>query len=93
MAEKHLSLKANRALFSLKQSINGKGLKPSAVLHIFDILINSIALYDSEILTAYKPCYRGKSSDDFSGLSFYYVLRPQEFSLSQVSDKVIIVIC
>ena len=34
LAEKNLSLKANRALFSIKQSIFDKGLKPSAVLNI-----------------------------------------------------------
>ena len=68
--EKHLSLKANMALFFLKQSIFDKGLKLSAVLSIFDILVKPIALYGSEIWTAYKPCYKGKSLDDLFDLSF-----------------------
>ena len=58
------------ALFSLKQSIFDKGLKPSAVLSIFDILVKPIALYGSEIWTACKPCYKGKSLDDLFDLSF-----------------------
>lgn len=70
VAEKHLSLKANRALFSIKQSIFDKGLKPSAVLHIFDILVKPIALYGSEIWTSYKSCYKGKTLDDLFELSF-----------------------
>ena len=44
-AETNLSLKANRALFSIKQSIFDKSLKPSAILHIFDVLVKPIALY------------------------------------------------
>ena len=35
VAEKHLSLKTNRALFSIKQSIFDKGLKLS-ILHLTD---------------------------------------------------------
>ena len=70
VAEKLLSLKAKRALFSIKQSISDKGLKPSAVLNIFDILVKPIALYGSELWTAYKPCCKGKSLDDLFELSF-----------------------
>ena len=58
VAEKNLSLKANRALFSIKQSIFDKSLKASAILHIFDVLIKPIALYGSEIWNPYKHCYR-----------------------------------
>ena len=35
VAEKNLSLEASRALFSIKQSIFDKSLKPLAILHIF----------------------------------------------------------
>ena len=70
VAEKHLSLKASRALFSIKQSVFDKGLKPSAVLNIFDILVKPVALYGSELWTAYKPCYKGKSLGDLFELSF-----------------------
>ena len=35
VAEKNLSLKTNRALFSIKQSIFDKYLKPSAILSFF----------------------------------------------------------
>ena len=53
VAEKHLSLKANRAFFfSIKQSVFDKGLKPSVVLNIFDILVKPIALYGSELWAA-----------------------------------------
>ena len=55
VTEKHLSLKANRAPFSIKQSIFDKDLKPSAILHIFDCLVKPIALYGSEIWSAFKP--------------------------------------
>ena len=55
VAEKRLSLKANRAPFSIKQSIFDKDLKPSAILHIFDSLVKSIALYGIEIWSAFKP--------------------------------------
>ena len=70
VAEKHLSLKASRALFSIKQSVFDKGLKPSAVLNIFDILVKPVALYGSELWTAYKPCYKGKSLGNLFELSF-----------------------
>ena len=70
MAEKHLSLKANRALFSIKQSVFDKTLKPSAFLNIFDILVKLRTLYGSELWTAYKPCYKGKSLDDLFEFSF-----------------------
>ena len=36
----NLSLKASRALFSIKQSIFDSTIKPSAVLRIFHSLIN-----------------------------------------------------
>ena len=58
MAEKTLSLKANRALFSIKQSIFDKSLKPSVILNIFESLVKPIALYGSEIWVPYKTCYK-----------------------------------
>ena len=70
LAEKNLSLKANRALFSIKQSIFDKGLKPSAVLNIFESLVKPIALYGSEIWAAYKPCYKSKTLDEMFEMSF-----------------------
>ena len=57
LAEKILSLKANRALFSIKQSIFDKGLKPLAVLNTFESLVKPVALYGSTIWAVYKPCY------------------------------------
>ena len=53
VAEKTLSMKASRALFSIKQSIFDKTIKPSSILHIFDALVKSIALYNSDIWSAY----------------------------------------
>ena len=40
IAEKNLSMKASRALFSIKQSIFDKTIKPSAVLRILIPLLN-----------------------------------------------------
>ena len=70
VAEKNLSLKANRALFSIKQSIFDKDLKPSAILSIFESLVKPVALYGSEIWTPYKPCYRNKTLDEVFEMSF-----------------------
>ena len=69
VAEKHLSLKANRALVYIKQSIFDKDLKPSATLHIFDSLVKPIALYGSKIWSVFKPCYKSKAVDELSELS------------------------
>ena len=68
--EKMLSLKASRALFSIKQSIFDSTIKPSAVMHIFDSLIKPIALYNSEIWAGYKTCYQNKSLDEMFDMSF-----------------------
>ena len=70
VAEKMLSLKASRALFSIKQSIFYSTIKPSAVMHIFDSLIKPIALYNSEIWAGYKTCYQNKSLDEMFDMSF-----------------------
>ena len=70
VAEKMLSLKASRALFSIKQSIFDSTIKPSAVMHIFDSLIKPIALYHSEIWAGYKTCYQNKSLDKMFDMSF-----------------------
>ena len=48
LAEKNLSLKASRALFSVKQSIFNNDVKPSVILKNFDSLVKPIALYGSE---------------------------------------------
>ena len=70
VAEKNLGLKASRALFSIKQSIFDKDLKPSAILSIFESLVKPIALYGIEIWTAYKPCYKSKTLDEMFEMSF-----------------------
>ena len=72
VAEKNLSLKASRALFSIKQSIFDKSLKPSAILHMFDVLVKPIALYGSEVWVPYKQCYKGKSVDELFKLTLKY---------------------
>ena len=73
VAEKNLSLKANRALFSIEQSIFDKSLaKPSAILHIFDFLVKPIALYGSEVWVSYKQCYKGKSVVDLLKMTLKY---------------------
>ena len=48
-AEKNLSLKASRALFSIKQSVFNNNIRPSAVLRIFDALVKPTALYNCEV--------------------------------------------
>ena len=68
-AEKTLSMKANRALFSIKQGIFDKSIKPSSVLHIFDALVKPIALYNAEIWAAYKSCYKSKTLEDMFDIS------------------------
>ena len=70
VAEEMLSLKASRALFSIKQSIFDSTIKPAAVMHIFDSLIQPIALYNSEIWAGYKTCYQNKSLDEMFDMSF-----------------------
>ncbi|MCU7801324.1 MAG: hypothetical protein KZQ70_14625 [gamma proteobacterium symbiont of Lucinoma myriamae] len=70
IAEKNLSLKASRALFSIKQGIFDNSIKPSAVLRIFDALIKPIALYNSEIWIGYKSCYQKKTIDEMFDMSF-----------------------
>ena len=70
LAEKNLSLKASRALFSIKQSIFDSSIKPSAVLRIFDSLVKPIALYGSEIWVGYKACFEKKSLDEMFDTSF-----------------------
>ena len=75
VAEKTLSMKAGRALFSIKQSVFDKTVKPSSILQIFDALVkpialvNSIALYNSEIWSAYKLCLRGKTVEEMFKLT------------------------
>ena len=64
VAENTLSMKASRALFSIKQSIFDKTIKPSSLLCIFDALVKPIALYGSEIWSGYKSCYVGKTIEE-----------------------------
>ena len=65
-----LSLKASRALFSVKQSIFSNNIKPSAVLKIFDALIKPIALYNSEVWVGFKSCYQKKSIEEMFEVTF-----------------------
>ena len=68
-------MKTNRALFSIKQGIFDKSIKPSSVLHIFDALVKPIALYNAEIWAAYKSCYKSKTLEDKVNIRFCkYVL-------------------
>ena len=60
-------MKANRALFSIKQRIFDKSIKSSSVLHIFDALVK--ALYNAEIRAAYKSCYKSKTLEDMFNIS------------------------
>ena len=69
IAEKTLSMKASRALFSIKQSIFDKTIKPSSILHIFDSLVKPIALYNSEIWSGYKYCFKGKTIEELFALT------------------------
>ena len=69
VAEKTLSMKASRALFLIKQSIFDKAIKPSSILQFFDALVKPIALYNSEIWSAYKPCLRGKTVEEMFELT------------------------
>ena len=69
VAEKTLSMKASRASFAIKQSILNKNLKPSAILHIYDALVKPIVLYNSEIWSIYKPCFKGKTVDELFKLT------------------------
>ena len=64
VAEKTLSMKASRALFSIKQSVFNKTIKPSFILHIFDGLVKPIALYNSDIWSTYKSCFKNKSVEE-----------------------------
>ena len=54
LAEKNLSLKASRALFSVKQSVFNNNVKPSVIFRIFDSLVKPIALYGSDVWFGYK---------------------------------------
>lgn len=69
VAEKTLSLKASRALFSIKQSVFHNHIKPSVLMHVFDSLIKPIALYNSDIWLPFKTCNRSKSIDDMFEMS------------------------
>ena len=69
VAEKTLSMKANRALFSNKPSIFNKTIKPTSILNIFCALVIPIALYNSDIWLAYKSCFRNKSVEEMFELS------------------------
>ena len=60
VAEKNLSLKASMAVFSIMQGAFVKALKPSAVMHSFYSLVTLIAIYGSEVWSAYKPCFQNK---------------------------------
>ena len=62
-------MKAKIALFSIKEGIFNKTIKPSSILHIFDALVKLIALYNSDIWAAYKLCLKNKSVEEMFELS------------------------
>ena len=70
LAEKNLSLKASRALFSVKQSVFNNNVKPSVIFKIFDSLIKPIALYGSDVWFGYKKCFYNKSLEEMFEMSF-----------------------
>ena len=57
-AEKNLSLKASRELFSIKQSVFNNNIRPSAVLRMFGALVKPLALYNCEVWIGFKFCYK-----------------------------------
>ena len=69
-AEKTLSLKASRALFSIKRSISKNNIRPSGVLSIFDALVKQIVLYNSDVWVGLKSCYRKKSIEEMFEITF-----------------------
>ena len=64
------SLKASRALFSVKQSIFNNNVKPSVIFRIFDSLVKPIALYGSEVWFGYKTFFFNKSIKVMFEMSF-----------------------
>ncbi|MCG7891851.1 MAG: reverse transcriptase family protein [Candidatus Thiodiazotropha endolucinida] len=70
IAEKNLSLKSSRALFSIKQSVfSNDNMMPAAILRIFDALVKPIALYNSDIWLGYKTCFQKKSIEEIFEIS------------------------
>ena len=69
-AEKNLSLKAGRALFSIKQRVFNNNIRPSAVLCIFDALVRLIALYNCDVWTGFKSCYKTKLIEEMFEITF-----------------------
>ena len=57
VAEKNLSLKASRALFSIKKGVFNNNVKPSVIFRIFDSLVKPIALYGSEVWFGSKQAF------------------------------------
>lgn len=84
VAEKTLGLKASRALFSIKQGLFDKNIKPSSMLSLFEALVKPIALYGSDIWAAYKPSYKNKTLDD---------MFEQSLKSNSEFDKVFIKFC
>ena len=68
--KKNLSLKASRALFSVKQSVFNNNVKPSVIFKIFDSLVKPIALYGSDVWFGYKKCFYNKSLNEIFEMSF-----------------------
>ena len=70
VAEKNLSLKASRALFSIKQGVFNNNEKPSVIFRIFNSLVKPIALYSSEVSFGYKTSFHNKTIDQMFEMSF-----------------------
>ena len=68
LTDKNLSLKASRALFSVKQSIFNNSIKPS-MLRIFNALVKPIALYNTEVWIGFKSYYKNKTIDEMFEMS------------------------
>ena len=70
VAEKNLSLKASKALSSIKQGVFNNNVKPSVIFRIFDSLVKPIALYGSEVWFGYKTSFHNKTIDQMFEMSF-----------------------
>ena len=45
-------------------------VRPFAVLHIFDALVKSIALYECEVWIGFKSCYQTKAIEEMFEITF-----------------------
>ena len=69
VAEKKLSLKESRALFSIKQGVFNNNVKPSVIFRIFDYVVKTISLYGSEVWFGHKTSFHNKTIDHMFEMS------------------------